>query len=172
MSTIILDTCVLQYRLNACSSSEMDEILQRFSKKYQATKLHISEYSQFELLRGVRKILQISRYIKDYSKLTVSSRVLTLAGFLYSAYQEVNKQRLSSDGDYIIAASAFLTQNSYILTADGGGFPRPFFKEIDSGEITYTKGKKFCRHDIFLLKPNWKALADGIKAHKKNKSSS
>lgn len=167
MIKVILDTCILDYLAKDECSSTMQNCVEILTNEHSLEKMFISEFTKFELLRGARKIRMITDYIGRYRKIRISDEVLTLAAFLYSACQKVNNRKIGSDGDCIIGATSFFTMGSFILSADGDGFPRPFFTEVDRGEIFYERHGEQKRHDIFLLKPNWKALTEGLKDHRK-----
>ena len=165
---IILDTCIVQYYLKSETRPLVQAYFERLSEKFNMPMkdFSVSMISKFELLRGAKKILPITEILQRVHKIPVSEEILTLSAFLSSACQNRNGHPIYDDGDCIIGGASFSIPSSYVLTADGDGFPRPFFSEADSFEYSYLKNRKDRSLRFYLLSHNMRELVDGLASHR------
>jgi predicted nucleic acid-binding protein len=133
---ILLDSNIIHY---STSKNISPEILKFLVEKEKLADLAVSEYSRFELIRGVKKtreneLMDMFNVFKIYP---ISTEVTFAAARLETLYrmEEIPCNGIS-DGDKFIAATAILL-NSAIMTANGRDFPWPFFTEIERIPIVY-----------------------------------
>ena len=165
MFNAVLDSCILDFLLKNESSSVMSQFINRIASEQDIEDFLISDYAKFEVLRGARNIKGITSFLNTFSTIKVSPDVLSMAAFLYSAYQ-VKNICIPKDGDFILAATAFYTPNTFILTADGDDFPRSFFEEVEADYIHFKKAKTEKKIRIYLLKPLWEELSSALNKHR------
>lgn len=159
--TLILDTNVIHNAVSKRLQAQTVELLNIITKDY--PKLTISEYTVFEIYRGLgkEKIPKVRELVNGFDALGVDSSIIKIAAALYSCYQNYpsTKSKKYEDGDVIIGATS-LRYNTPILTANGNDFPRPFFTEVSSHKL-----KRAGRADIVvqILQPDIKVFNDTVK---------
>lgn len=161
---ILLDSCIIQYL-----ASEKKELAGKIndllvSLKTQGNFLCISDFSYFEILRGLseEKKDDVLKFLNGFVVVKTNLERLKRAGNLYSKYRKnpyINKIISNiSDGDLIIGSLIFTKDQPLLLTADYLGFPRPFFVESEVERIEYKNGPRFQSLYLYNLKPNLEAF--------------
>lgn len=152
---ILLDTNILRYIGTPEIIQNLLSYLVELQNKY-VKSLAISQITIFELLDGipVAKESKARETLSNFTRLLITEDILLIASNLSSLYkQEKIPVDQISVCDKLIAASAVLN-SCYILTGDGNDYPRPFFVEVETKPVYYTKGNKLNMQYLFLLEVN------------------
>jgi len=127
----LIDSNVIDYAFKPVTRLLAVQILDQVADNY---KVVISEYVRFELYRGLAmsKIPSLKQLLDSFVALPVDRGVLDVAAALSTCYQSdaqtKDQHKSFSDGDIIIAATAFRHQSA-IITANRRDFPAPYFNE-------------------------------------------
>jgi len=146
----IIDSCIIQYLLSNIVElrEKVKDLIQLL--RSQNNKLYISDYSKFEIIRGLNEdgIKEAHEVFDSFIKVPLEEKRLLKAARYFTKLQNNPKTRSLvqnksiSDGDIHIGSLAMNEVRPKLLTADYDGFPRPFFHEFGVERIGYLrKGK-------------------------------
>lgn len=155
---ILLDTCIVRnlFSKEKLLREKTEQFLDELRKS--ENKLYVSEYTSYELLRGIdsSKKSKAEEIIAGFDMVPTSKNRLDRATRLYTALHEnpATKSSLASisDIDIFIGSLIFNDQKPLLLTADYNDFPSPFFDEVYKQDIQYkkAKGAQCCMYYYFL----------------------
>lgn len=153
---LILDTNILQLigsKPTERSLKVVDYIVEIAKQGYERA---ISDITAYEALQRCSKTKEkeVLKQMDVFTQLEVSKKVLVTTAWLADLYRgEKVPDSQISDCDKIIASTAILT-GSFILTANGNDFPRPFFSEKEKRLIQYRDKARDLLNVIYLLEPD------------------
>ena len=168
--SLLLDTQIIQYAVKESSYSvEISKLLRKLSKSYA---IGISEFTKFEIYRGLnpQRVQGTKKLVDSFKSTEVDKSVIKIAAALFSLYKATPPLRGHysdiKDGDYILAASAFVF-NSFLLSSDYDDFPRPFFNEKNKHSVEYLakKGRGTQKIYVYELEPDIKVFNDCLQNH-------
>ena len=158
----IIDSCIIQYLLTNISElrEKVSELIQLLRK--QNNKLYISDYTKFEIIRGLNEedIRGAYQVFDSFIKVPLEEKRLLKAARYFTKLQNNPKTRSLvqnksiSDGDIHIGSLAMNEVRPKLLTADYDGFPRPFFHEYGVERISYLRKGKHASLYIYCLVAN------------------
>jgi predicted nucleic acid-binding protein len=158
----IIDSCIIQYLLS--NIVELREKVKDLIKNLESSgnKLYISEYSKFEIIRGLNeeRIGEAYKIFDRFAKVPLEEKRLLKAARYFTKLQNNPKTRSLvqnksiSDGDIHIGSLAMNEVRPKLLTADYDGFPRPFFHEYGVERISYLRKGKHASLYIYCLVAN------------------
>lgn len=124
----------------------------------------ISCMVRYELFAGsdLKTALQVKQFTDKLRTYEADKQVFDVAAVLTSCYKNHTSVKSHASAisvaDKIIAATAFLVKDSYILTTDMNDFPRPLFTEQRRDSVTYVlNDNRQHTIEVYMLKPNTEA---------------
>jgi predicted nucleic acid-binding protein len=149
----ILDTNLLDCAFKPKTKDMAATVLASVSRRYTPV---VSEYLRFEIYRGLemQRVPAAKAVVDSFTAYKVDKATLDTAAALKTCYDRDENTRSRrdsfSDGDIILAATAFL--NKFILvTGNRGDFPAPYFVEVGEHKLQDKKGKTWA---FYELKPD------------------
>ncbi len=158
---VLLDTNIVSNVLSKETDlvSKTQAVLEELNKN--GNSFYVSQLTKYELLRSAddKQRDKCKKYLGKLVQIDINENRLDRATRLYSLYKNraaiKNHLHSISDIDVFIGSLIFTDKNTYLLTADGNDFPRPFFLETQVWCVEYVKkqGQKAFMH-YYLLKAN------------------